>query len=194
MGTPSRLVRRDRPDVAVVATLDRIPAVAFIDDARLDAAGRISLEYAGGSKVDWDGQTTACCGAERIFLDEAGAEVLESAVVLKRGGRVVSPRWRPAVSPVAGSIEPMMVISTAHITPATLAALRSESGEGAPHRVIPHAYGVILYVGEAAPCAEDLAAPLALARRNGCVWLNLDCDAAELEGLAVHDWGAEGAP
>lgn len=49
-------------------------------------------------------------------------------------------------------------------------------------------YGVVLYVGEPAPCSADRGAPLAIARAHGCVWLNLDSGAAELDGLATYDW------
>lgn len=62
------------------------------------------------------------------------------------------------------------------------------AGGVAPHRLIVHEFGVILYVGEPAPCSADLVAPLALARAYGCVWLNLDGGAAELAGLATYDW------
>jgi hypothetical protein len=58
--------------------------------------------------------------------------------------------------------------------------------------VIPHEYGAILYVGEPAPCAGDLAPLLDFARVHGCVWVNLDRDAAYIDGLPTYDW-CEGA-
>jgi hypothetical protein len=186
------LVRKDDPKIAITGTLDQVPAVAVVEGAGLDADGRIEVEFAGGSNVDWDSQTTVCRGGERIFIDENGEEVPETEVVLRSDGAVVHPPWRPPAPSAGPSIEPMMVISTAHAGPATLDALQSEAGEGAPHRVIPHAYGAILYVGEEAPCAADLAPALALARRLGCVWLNLDCDGPEVAELPLHNWGAEG--
>jgi hypothetical protein len=188
------LVRKDDPKISITGTLDQIPAVALVEGASLDADGRIDVEFAGGSHVDWDGQTTVCLGGERIFIDENGEEVAETEVVLRRGGIIIHPAWRPPAPPLGPSIEPMMVLSTVHVSPATLEGLQSEAGEGAPHRVIPHAYGVILYVGEEAPCAADLAPALALARRLGCVWLNLDCDGSEVAELPVHDWDAEQRP
>jgi hypothetical protein len=188
------LVRKDDPKIAITGTLDQIPAVAVVEGASLDADGRIEVEFAGGSHVDWDGQTTVDRGGERIFIDENGEEVPETQVVLLGNGIVVCPPWRPPAPSAGPSIEPMMVVSTAHVSPATLDGLQSEAGEGAPHRVIPHAYGAILYVGEEAPCASDLAPALDLARRLGCVWLNLDCDGPEVAELAVHSWEAEGRP
>lgn len=188
------LVRKDDPEIAITGTLEQVPALAVVLSAGLDEDGRIDVEYAGRSEMDWDGQATVCRGGERIFIDETGEQVAETDVALRRDGTIVNPCWRPPAPPIGPSIEPMMVLSTAHVSPATLEGLQSEAGEGAPHRVIPHAYGAILYVGEDAPCAADLAAPLAYARRHGCIWLNFDRDAAELEGLAVHDWDGEGAP
>jgi hypothetical protein len=186
------LVRKDDPNIAITGTLDQVPAVAVARGAGLDADGRIEVEFDGGSDVDWDGQTTVSRGGERIFIDENGEEVPETEIVLWRDGTIVCPPWRPPAPSGGPSIEPMMVVSTAHVSPATLDALQSDAGEGAPHRVIPHAYGAILYVGEEAPCAADLAPALAFARRLGCVWLNLDSDGPEVADLPLHDWEAEG--
>ncbi len=59
-----------------------------------------------------------------------------------------------AASPAHEAIEPMLVISTAHVRPATMEGLAAgERGGPAPHRVIPHAYGAIVYVGEPPGCA-----------------------------------------
>ena len=188
------LVRRDNPNIAISGTLDQVPAVAVVDGASLDADGRIDVDFAGGSNVDWDGQATVTRAGERIFIDENGEEVPETDIVLRRDGTVICLPWRPPAPPLEPSIEPMMVISTAHVSPATLEGLQSDAGEGAPHRVIPHAYGALLYVGEEAPCAADLTAPLDFARRSGCVWLNLDCDGPEVPELPGHNWNAEGRP
>ena len=187
MSTTGRLVRRDRPGVAIVATIDRIPAAAFIRAASLDAAGRLALEFEGGSMVDWNGQTTVTRAGCRLFLDAEGEEVAETGVLLQQDGEPIEPRWRPVAARVQAAIEPMFTLSTAHLEQATLAALCGGASRGvAPHRAIVHDYGVILYVGDPAPCAPDVADVLKLARAHDCVWVNFDVDAAELVDLPTY--------
>lgn len=100
----------------------------------------------------------------------------------------------PPPSPPAGlctrhdAIEPMLVVSTAHVRPVTLDALTRGARGVAPHRVIAHAYGAIVHVGEPAPCAPDLAPILDQARAQGCDWVNLDHDASAYPGLALYAW------
>lgn len=191
MTTPAPLVRKDNPKIVVVGTLECVPGVALVSGASLDEAQRLKLEYGGETCVDWDGQRPVLREGQRIFVDERGAQISEVDVALLDDGRLVPAQWRPAPS-AAHAIEPMLVISTAHVRPATMLALQIGAGGVAPHRVIVHEYGVVLYVGEPAPCSVDLAAPLALARAHGCVWLNLDSGAAELDGLATYGWAEAG--
>lgn len=191
MTTPVPLVRKDNPKIAVVGTLECVPGVALVSGAILDEAQRLELEYGGETRVDWDGQRPVLREGQRIFVDERGAQISEADVALLDDGRLVQAQWRPAPS-AAHAIEPMLVLSTAHVRPATMLALQVGAGGVAPYRVIVHEFGVILYVGETAPCSADLGAPLALARAHGCVWLNLDGGAAELDRLATYDWPEAG--
>lgn len=120
--------------------------------------------------VDWDGQTTVNRAGCRLFLDADGEEVAETGVVLQQNGELIEPRWRPAAARLQAAIEPMLTLSTAHISAAALATLQVGAPRGvAPHRVIVHDYGVILYVGEPAACAPDVAEVLKLARSHHCV-------------------------
>jgi hypothetical protein len=181
-----KLVRRDRPDVPIVAVMEQVPASAAVVAATLDARSRMDLEYAGGSDLDWDGQTAMTRGGERVFLDAGGEAVMETNVALKLGEATLIPGWRPQAPPQA--IEPMLTISAEHVRPATFDALRGGRDSGAaPHRLIVHDYGAILFVGEAAPCLADLAAVLAFARTLRCVWVNLDVDAAAIVDLPVYE-------
>ncbi|WP_293679259.1 hypothetical protein [uncultured Phenylobacterium sp.] len=188
MSTLACLVRKDNPDIAVVGTFDSIPGVALVMGATLGDGDRLELAFANETRVLWDGQHTLLKRGQRIFIDENGEQLPETEVALLDQGRLVCPGPGPSAAAVAPAIEPMLVISTAHVRPVTLQVLRGDVVGVAPHRVIPHEYGAILYVGEPAPCSPDLEAPLALARSQGCAWLNLDSDAAELDGLAVYDW------
>lgn len=190
MTTPAPLVRRDNPTIAVVGTLECVHGVALVSGASLGEAQRLELEYGGDTRVDWDGRRPVLREGQRVFVDQHGEQISEANVALMEDGRLVQAQWRPAPS-AAHAIEAMLVISTAHVRPVTMLALQVGAGGVAPHRVIVHKYGVILYVGEPAPCSADLVSPLALARAHGCVWLNLDGGAAELDGLATYDW-AEG--
>jgi hypothetical protein len=181
-----RLVRKDIPDIEIVATLEQIPGQAHISGASLGADGRIEVEFAGGTSVDWDGQRTCEDAHGRRFVDETGAVVGEDRVALQAGAKVIVPSWSPTRDPVRDAMEPMLVASTSHLTASTLAGLASSPEATAPHRVIAHDYGFLLYVGQPAECVADLAASLALARAYGAVWLNFDRDAAELPGLPTY--------
>lgn len=191
MTTPARLVRKDNPTIAVIGALEWIPGVALVVGARVDGAQRLELEFGGETRVDWDGQQPVLRAGQRILIDERGAQLSETEVALFDDGGLVTADWRPAAS-ISQAIEPMLVISTAHVHPATMLALQGDVAGVAPHRVIRHEYGVMLYVGEPAPCSVDLMAPLDLARVQGCAWLNLDSGAAELNGLATYDWAEAG--
>lgn len=190
MSPPLRLVRRDAPEREIVATLDQLTGLALLAGGALGAAGRLALEFAGETKVDWNSQQTVVRGGERLFVDQSGDVVGEASVALDGPTGAVGVLWRPPSDPVADAIEAMLVISTAHVSPGTLAALSAGAPGVAPHRVIPHEYGVVLFVGEPTDCAPDLAAPLQLARDRGCAWLNLDADAAELAGLPSYAYPA----
>lgn len=191
MTTPAPLVRRDDPTIAVVGTLECLHGVALVSGATLGEAQRLELEYPGGTRVDWDGQRPVLRDGQRVFVDEHGEEIAEANVAVLDHGRLLQAPWRPSPS-AAHAIEPMLVLSIAHVRPATMLALQVGAGGVAPHRVIVHEYGVVLYVGEPAPCSADLSAPLAVARAHGCVWLNLDGGATELAGLATYDWAEAG--
>lgn len=89
-------------------------------------------------------------------------------------------------SDTAAAIEPMLVLSTAHVTQATcntfLPAYDGPAWEKGD-------YGWFIYVVEdTSALPPDLIACLALAREAGACWVMLDRDAAETPRLPTYDW------
>ncbi|WP_242120214.1 hypothetical protein [Sphingomonas lacusdianchii] len=89
--------------------------------------------------------------------------------------------------PIDPTIEPMLVLSTAHITQETCNTFLPtypgpawEKGE----------YGWFIYVPEDVDetLPVDLAACMALARAKSAFWIMLDRDEAQIDGLPVFDW------
>lgn len=89
--------------------------------------------------------------------------------------------------PIDPAIEPMLVLSTAHITQETCNTFLPtysgpawEKGE----------YGWFIYVPEDLDetLPVDLAACMALARTKSAFWIMLDRDEPEVDGLPVFDW------
>ncbi|MGE5510371.1 MAG: hypothetical protein ACM31O_03855 [Bacteroidota bacterium] len=91
-----------------------------------------------------------------------------------------------------GAVEPMLTISTAHLTPATARALEHRRGEIALTIFDKGDYGWLIHIDTSEPIATsvpaDLAALLGYARGLGCVWLCLDRDAATHPEIATFDW------
>lgn len=73
-----RLVRKDDPSVEIIGVCDVIPAVALFSQVN----SLTDFEYAGESRVHWDGQTHERRDGLRVFLDERDQEVLEDQVIL----------------------------------------------------------------------------------------------------------------
>jgi hypothetical protein len=70
-----------------------------------------------------------------------------------------------------------------------------------PSRVIPHEFGWWINVPEVKLLEEDLIQPMKcadysvrfinmikMASKNGCWWINLDCDGGYVEGLEYNEW------
>lgn len=86
-------------------------------------------------------------------------------------------------------IEPMAVLSTAHLTPETRRKLADN--ELSVH-AYPNEYGGFVHVGdpfENEPTEPDLAQIFEVARRARLVWLKFDGDAGVVEGLPNYDDG-----
>ena len=81
--------------------------------------------------------------------------------------------------------EPMVAISTAHLTPLTASLIQSGDIDVSCY---PNEYGAFLYVGENVSRQADLNAVLERARSLGFVWIKFDSDAAEVNDLEIYPW------
>ena len=90
------LVRRDEPDIEVVATLDTIPAHARIAGAELQPDGRLQLHYVGETLVQWNDQATVRTrNGGREFVDIRGDIVPETDIALRLAdGEILAPALR----------------------------------------------------------------------------------------------------
>ncbi len=78
-----KLVRKDDHEVAIVGTLESVPAMAYICDVVRGENGALHIQYQGNSEIYWDAQTTRFNDAGfRLFVDEHGDEVSEDGVEL----------------------------------------------------------------------------------------------------------------
>lgn len=71
------------------ATQDWIPGNALIAGATRDRSGKLEIEWAGETKLCWDGQYTEEAGGGRIFLDVDGNAWRENQLSL--GGEALRP-------------------------------------------------------------------------------------------------------
>ena len=76
-----KLVRKDDHDVAIVATLEQLVGTCDISEAEM-VDGKLDITYGGYTDVDWDSQETFTDNGQRVFIDENGAQVLESEIEL----------------------------------------------------------------------------------------------------------------
>lgn len=70
----------------IIATADMIPGNALIQSATRGADGKIEVEYAGETKVCWDGQYTETEDGETLYVDEDGQQWKESALTFEDDG------------------------------------------------------------------------------------------------------------
>ena len=93
-------------------------------------------------------------------------------------------------NPFSAAVEPMAVISTAHLTRKTV----EELTQGLIDVVCyPFDYGVMVYV-HCCPFnnePRDLAQAHDAAIEHGIVWVRFDADAPICEGLPTYDWEDE---
>jgi hypothetical protein len=66
----------------IVASKDWIPGNALINSATRNPDGTFDIEWAGETKICWDGQYTEESRGQRIFLDEDGNEWREKRLRL----------------------------------------------------------------------------------------------------------------
>ena len=93
----------------------------------------------------------------------------------------------PLPSTASAAIEPMLALSTAHLSLETCTIFLPDYDGPA---WMKGDYGWFVYVvddaGDELPA--DLTACMALARERGSFWVMFDRDAAAIEELPVHDW------
>lgn len=101
---------------------------------------------------------------------------------------------------MAAEIRKILVLSTAHLSPATLAHLNATPSDDWGHSGNPIDYGFFMYAHEERPeftpelrCPDDVWAICVKARELGADYIKLDCDAEEVEGLEVYDHDAPDA-
>lgn len=76
----SRLVYKEDHSVEITRTKELIPAACAIQNVRIED-GQVEFDYAGGADVFWDDQyQVRNRDHERVFLDDNGAEYLESEI------------------------------------------------------------------------------------------------------------------
>lgn len=93
----------------------------------------------------------------------------------------------PSNDTATAAIEPMLVLSTSHITEATCNVLLPEyAGPAWPKG----GYGWFVYVpeDEDAELPLDLRACLALARQKGAFWVMFDRDELAIDELPTYEW------
>ncbi len=103
---------------------------------------------------------------------------------------------------MAAEIRKVLVLSTAHLTPATLAHLNATPSDDWGHSGNPIDYGFFMYAHDERPdwadegpkkCPDDIWAICVKARELGCDYVKLDCDGEILEGLESYDHGTADA-
>ncbi|MDG5973353.1 hypothetical protein JAGODDHD_04123 [Sphingomonas paucimobilis] len=93
----------------------------------------------------------------------------------------------PPPDTATAAIEPMLVLSTSHLTDATCNVfLPGYDGPAWPKG----AYNWFVYAPEDddGELPEDLKVCLALARQKGAFWVMFDRDAVDIEELPTYEW------
>ena len=81
---PSRLVRKDRPEVCITGTLEVLSGVANIAGGARNPDGTLELHWEGGTTIYWDEQRTQLDATGiRLYVDEDGETVNEANVILE---------------------------------------------------------------------------------------------------------------
>lgn len=89
---------------------------------------------------------------------------------------IILRRW-----PVRPHVEPMLVMSTAHLDPLDREYL--DSGKGI---VIANSYGWIVHAKQ--EILPGLMPLLYFARKHGCLWIKFDADGPEFGEFPTFDW------
>lgn len=85
-------------------------------------------------------------------------------------------------------IEPMLALSTAHVTDATCNGFIPAVASCRPYYAKGD-YGWFIWVEEdATDIPDDLMTLFTLARRSDCCWIMLDRDGPTIVGLPIYDW------
>ncbi len=94
------------------------------------------------------------------------------------------------------ALEKILILSTAHLSVATLDYLNATHSDLWPHSGNRVDYGFLMYAHDERPtfdpgkkCPDEVWACCVKARELGADWLKFDCDADEIDGLEVFDHG-----
>lgn len=68
----------------IVGTAELVPGVALLNNSDItrNSDGTYEFEWAGETKLDWDGQTTVTRRVHRVFVDDNGEEFTENELQL----------------------------------------------------------------------------------------------------------------
>lgn len=86
-----------------------------------------------------------------------------------------------ALFPVRPHVEPMLVMSTAHLSPLDREYLNSGKGI-----VLANSYGWIVYAKQ--EILPGLMPLLDFARKQGCLWIKFDADGPQFDEFPTFDW------
>lgn len=91
MSIEGELVLIKDKSITIKGTAERLYGVAYMTFGGLDASGKPTVDYQGGTEVDWNGSETITDERrERMFVTENDDEVPESEVgVLLEDGRLI---------------------------------------------------------------------------------------------------------
>ena len=93
----------------------------------------------------------------------------------------------PSVTKILQHIEPLLALSTAHLSPTTRQQLAADQ---LSVNAYPNEHGGFVYVGHpvySTPTEPELAEIFKLVAQAQVVWLKFDSDAAIVDGLPVFD-------
>jgi hypothetical protein len=94
------LVVKDKPEIKIIGTLERILGTAPICSVQTDPYGYLQKDFIGGTEVDWDSQETITnARGYYIYMGDDGGEYPEDQLaILRPDGSLHVPLTKKAVN------------------------------------------------------------------------------------------------